>query len=78
MRTVGSRKLQELSSVPTGAALAAMARHNEAVAMFAPIAGVRRGVYRFASHAEANQFDAAVLAERMVTLARTRAVDERK
>jgi len=56
MRIVGSRKQYRIAARPTGGALkAAAALRDVALALAAvPTTGVPAGVYRFATHAEAN------------------------
>jgi len=56
MRTVGSRIQYRVSAQPSGAALKSAAALQEvALALAAvPTTAIRVGVYRFATHAEAN------------------------
>lgn len=56
MRVVGKRKQYEISLTPSAEALKAGAVHQATAQALAPVAttGIRRGIYRFATHAEAN------------------------
>ncbi|HYT47484.1 MAG TPA: hypothetical protein VEL04_03615 [Burkholderiales bacterium] len=56
MRVIGSRTAYRVRAHPSGAALKAGAAHQAVAASLAavPTTGVARGIYRFASHAEAN------------------------
>jgi len=56
MRVVGTRKQYQVNHLPSGAVLKAGAAIQEtALALAAvPTTGVRRGIYRFATHAQAN------------------------
>ncbi|MEW6688790.1 MAG: hypothetical protein AB1452_06815 [Pseudomonadota bacterium] len=56
MRVIGSRAQYRISAMPSGAALKAGAAHQETAAALAAVrtTGVRRGIYRFATHELAN------------------------
>ena len=56
MRIVGTRTQYRVSATPSGEALKAAAVHHETAMALAAVAttGMRRGVYRFATHADAN------------------------
>ena len=53
----------------SGALLAEGARFNEAVTRISNTAFIPKGVYRFVSHLEANQYDQDCLVRAMVSLA---------
>lgn len=67
MRTVGSRIQYRVSTQPSGAALKSAAGLQEAALALAavPTTGIRVGVYRFATHAEANAHAEAAQARAM-------------
>ena len=56
MRIVGTRTQYRVSANPSGEALKAAAAHHETATALAALAttGMRRGIYRFATHADAN------------------------
>ena len=57
MRTIGSRVLFAVRATPSAAALKAGAVHQSTAASLAAVrtTGMRRGIYRFRSHGEANE-----------------------
>lgn len=56
MRTIGKRPQYLVTATPSAEALKAGAVHQATALALAAVAttGVRRGIYRFATHAEAN------------------------
>lgn len=74
MRIVGSRRQYRVTARPTGGALkAAGALQEVALALAAvPSTGIRFGVYRFKSHADANAHSQAGLARAIAANARLR------
>jgi hypothetical protein len=74
MKTVGRRHIEpELSATPSGAALAAGAAFSESIAAIAGGGSfIPKGVYRYKTHAEANEHEAACLAAGMAALALSR------
>lgn len=74
MRIVGKRKERGISPVPSGTLLAAGARFNDEIHRL-PTGNttfIPKGLYRFMSHAEANQHQLDCLAKGMAQLARER------
>ena len=57
MRQVGKRRIRPISAVPSSDALRAAAIHQATGRTLAAVAttGIRKGIYRFASHAEMNR-----------------------
>ena len=74
MRTVGHRTIRPITFSASSELLAEGARFNdEAHRLVAGLPGlVPKGVYRFKSHEEMNQFDFRCLVERMVKIAQQR------
>jgi hypothetical protein len=62
MRQVGTRRERPLAEHASGEFLAEGARFNEAVAGLAQTTFIPKGIYRFRSHAEANQHQERCLA----------------
>ncbi len=56
MRTIGKRPQYRITAIPTAEALKAGAVHQATALALAGVSttGIRRGIYRFATHAEAN------------------------
>jgi hypothetical protein len=74
MRTVGHRKLQELTFAASAELLVASARINDSLRRF-PGAGstfIPKGLYRFATHEDADEHRLACLARGMARLANKR------
>ncbi len=76
MRTIGKREIRQPSAVPSAGALREAAAHQAAGQALAAMAttGVRKGIYRFASHAEMNRHTDEALARAVALNARRRAV----
>ena len=72
MRQVGTRREPAVVKQARGLLLAEGARFNEAVARLAPTTFIPKGVYRFRSHAEANQHELSCLVRGMGLLAAQR------
>lgn len=75
MKTVGHRIARPLVAIPTRELLEEGARFNEAIAALAGRGSggfVPKGVYRFRTHAEANEHAMACLVRGMAALARER------
>jgi len=75
MRSVGHRQQPPVSNTPSGGLLAAGARFNETLAALAGAGSggfVPKGVYRFRSHAEANEHQFDCLTRGMAQLAQER------
>ncbi|MFZ4652388.1 MAG: hypothetical protein ACOYLV_16880, partial [Rubrivivax sp.] len=64
MKQVGHRQERPLLDQPSGERLVEGARFSEAVAALG-YAGFPKGVYRYRTHAEANQHEAECLAQAM-------------
>lgn len=73
MRQVGSRQEAPVAANPSGRLLAEGARFNEAVAWLSGGTFVRKGIYRFRTHEEANRHAQDCLARGMGELAARRA-----
>jgi hypothetical protein len=75
MRTVGHRKERPISFSASAALLAEGARFNDDIHRLptGEATGIRKGVYRFRTHGEANQHQMACLIDRMAEIARKRA-----
>ena len=73
MRQVGSRREPAVAQEASGYLLAAGARFNEAVSRLSPTTFVRKGVYRFSSHEDANRHAQDCLVRGMGLLAAERA-----
>ena len=74
MRTVGCRKPRPVTVAGCGLSLAAGARFNDEIHRL-PTGGrtfVRKGVYRFRTHGDANRHDAELLAVGMASIAAER------
>jgi hypothetical protein len=69
MKSVGHRVERRIAASASGALLAEGARFSETLARFAPVAHVPKGVYRFASHEQANRHKQDCLARAMAALA---------
>ncbi|GAB3492866.1 hypothetical protein GCM10027399_12050 [Curvibacter fontanus] len=72
MKTVGQRREPELSRQASGSLLAEGARFSESIAWLAPSTFVPKGVYRYASHEEANRHALECLARGMARQAMER------
>ncbi len=72
MRQVGNRIERQMVARASGALLAEGGRFNETVARFSNISYIPKGVYRFASHLEANAHDQDCLVSAMAALALAR------
>lgn len=72
MRTVGSRKEQPITFSASAELLIKGARFNEEIhtTFDAERTGVRKGVYHFNSHREANEHQEQCIAEKMAALAK--------
>jgi hypothetical protein len=68
MKQVGSRRSQEVTAQASGLLLAQSARFNESMARLSKTRYIPKGVYRFSSHAQANQHDQDCLARAMAVL----------
>ena len=71
MKIVGSRQEQAVGLMPSGAALPAGARFNDEIHRLptGQTTHIPNGVYRFKSHAQANEFDQGCLARHMARIA---------
>ena len=74
MRTVGHRKERPISFSASAELLAEGARFNDEIHRLptGDATGIRKGVYRFRTHEEANQHQMACLIDSMAQIARTR------
>jgi hypothetical protein len=72
MRQVGKRKVPPLAQQASGILLAEGARFSETIAQLAPCTFIPKGVYRFASHEEANRHQQDCLIRGMGLLAAKR------
>ena len=72
MRQVGRRREPEIVQQASGQLLMAGARFSEALSALAPSTFVPKGVYRFKSHADANQHQQDCLVRGMALLAARR------
>lgn len=75
MRTIGHRKQPDIAFAASAERLAEGARFNDGLGGL-PTGGrgfIRKGLYRFKSHAEANRHDLDCLAEGMAEIALERA-----
>jgi hypothetical protein len=74
MRIVGKRKERAISLAASGELLLEGARFNDEIHRIpgGDITGMPKGVYRFKTHAEANQQQEAAIIAGMVELARRR------
>lgn len=74
MRTVGKRPQYRINPTPTAEALKAAAVHQATAQALAAVAttGVRRGIYRFATHAAANAHSDEALVRAIVENQRAR------
>ncbi len=72
MKVVGRRVEPAVRRETSAAHLIDAALLGEALAHLAPLGLMRKGVYRFKTHAQANQHQGHCLAERMAALARQR------
>ncbi len=68
MRTIGKRPQYQISATPSAEALAAGAVHQATTLALSAVAttGVKRGIYRFTTHAEANAHSAEALVRAIV------------
>jgi len=75
MRQLGQRVLNPLAPVPSADALRAAAIHQATGQALAAVmtTGIRKGIYRFASHAEMNRHTEEALARAMALNVRRRA-----
>lgn len=75
MRTIGQRKERPVSFVASGALLAEGARFNDEIHRLptGDTTFIPKGLYRFMTHAEANQHELDCLAKGMAQVARERA-----
>jgi len=73
MRQVGARREPAVAEKATGLLLAEGARFNEAVSRLSRTTFIPKGVYRFASHDEANRHEQDCLVRGMGLLAAARA-----
>ena len=73
MRQVGARLAPAVKQKANGLLLAEGARFNEAVSRLAPTTFVRKGIYRFSSHEDANRHAQDCLVRGMGLLAAKRA-----
>jgi hypothetical protein len=73
MRQVGTRRERPISGKPSAAQLVQSARFFETIARLSPSTFIRKGVYRFKTHEEANRHADDCLARGMASLA----LDER-
>ena len=75
MRTVGHRKERPISPMASGTLLAEGARFNDEIHRLPTgnTTSIPKGVYRFMTHAEANQHQLECLVNGMVQVARERA-----
>ena len=69
MRQVGNRVERQMTGHASGTLLAEGARFSETVNRLSNMSYIPKGVYRFASHALANEHDQACLVRAMVELA---------
>jgi len=72
MRQVGERRERHIAQNATGQLLAEGALFNQSIAGLAKTTFIRKGVYRFSSHNEANQHAQDCLAQGMGLLAAER------
>jgi len=68
-KVVGNRKEQVIVEKARGDLLAEGARFSETIARLSPVAHIPKGVYRFASHEEANQHEEDCLVRAIAELA---------
>jgi hypothetical protein len=75
MKKVGRRKVSSLSAVPSARALRSAAVHQATGQALAAVAttGIRKGIYRFASHEEMNRRTDEALAHAIALNVRRRA-----
>ncbi|MEO7151692.1 MAG: hypothetical protein ABIX46_08300 [Burkholderiaceae bacterium] len=72
MKRVGNRREPEIVEQASGLLMSKGARFSEALAALAPSTFVPKGVYRYKSHAQANQHQQSCLARGMGLLAARR------
>jgi hypothetical protein len=72
MRQVGKRRERHIAQIAAGQLLAEGALFSESIAALAKTTFIRKGVYRFGSHNEANQHAQDCLAQGMGLLAAER------
>jgi hypothetical protein len=72
MKTVGTKTLPPIHDTPTATALVLGAQLSEVVTALSGAHLIRKGLYRFRTHAEANAQDESALLENMVRRARLR------
>ena len=70
MRTVGQRTDPNLAAEPSGHYLREVARFSESFAAFAGPGFIPKGLYRYASHADANRHWDECVAQAMASRAR--------
>ena len=73
LRQVGARRPPALAQEASGLLLAEGARFSEAISRLAPTTFVRKGVYRFSSHEDANRHEQDCLVRGMGLLTAKRA-----
>ena len=75
MRRIGKREVRLPSAAPSAAALRAAATHQATGQALMAVAttGIRKGIYRFASHAEMNRHTDEALARAIALNVRRRA-----
>ena len=69
MKHIGKRREPTLSAAASGKLLAEGALFNESIARIAPSTFMRKGVYRFKSHEDANRHAEDCLVQGMARLA---------
>ena len=74
MRTIGKRRQYQISATPSAEALKAGAVHQATTLALSAVAttGVKRGIYRFATYAEANAHSDEALVRAIVENQRAR------
>lgn len=75
MKTIGERRPPEISALPSGEALTAVALFSESIAHFANSTFIPKGLYRFKTHEAANRHQLECLARGMAQLAAQRSRD---
>jgi hypothetical protein len=79
MKRVGNRRVPRAAPTPSAAALHAAAVHQASGQALAAVAttGIRKGIYRFASHADMNRHTEEALARAIALNVRRRAAARR-
>ncbi len=79
MKRIGKRQVARPAAVPSAAGLRAAAVHQASARALAAVAttGIRKGIYRFASHADMNRHTEEALACAIALNARRRAAARR-